>query len=478
MKYAENLTHMFNFAGANILLDVNSGAVHLLSGAAYRLVSLWRDTGCDLRELPEALARDDERRKRLENPAPVNGTPADGPVDPADVREICEGLAELIEEGQLMSEAPELADYKPPEDKAVKAICLHAAHDCNLRCRYCFAGAGAFGGDRSLMTYETGKKALDFLFEASGNRAHVEVDYFGGEPLMNFPVVKALILYGEEESRRRGKTLKQTLTTNGVLLQGEISDFLDRHDVALVLSIDGRKEVNDRMRPSVNGGGSYDVILPHFRETVDKRGGENYYLRGTYTRFNKDFFRDVIHMAESGFDMVSVEPVVALPEEEYAFRQEDIPELFGQYEELARYYLERMRAGRPFTFFHFNLDLDRGPCLPKRLGGCGAGSEYLAVSPDGVLYPCHQFVGNEDFAVGDVGDGIKKPEISELFRNSHVLAKEKCRGCWARFYCSGGCHANAWNFNRDLREPYALGCELEKKRLECAVWIKAMEAVL
>jgi len=302
------------------------------------------------------------------------------------------------------------------------------------------------------------------------------VDYFGGEPLMNFPVVKKLILYGMEESRRRGKVLKQTLTTNAVLLDGETTAFLNRHDVALVLSLDGRREVNDRMRPTAGGQGSYDMILPRIRDAVDSRGGENYYLRGTYTRFNKDFFEDVRSMAEVGFTMLSVEPVVAGLREEYAFRQEDLPELFDQYERLARYYLEKKEAGSPFAFFHFNLDLNRGPCLPKRLSGCGAGHEYLAVSPQGALYPCHQFMGLEEFAMGDVEAGVTKPETGALFRGNHVLAKEKCRSCWARFYCSGGCHANAWHFNRDLAEPYALGCELEKKRLECALWIKVKEA--
>jgi uncharacterized protein len=267
--------------------------------------------------------------------------------------------------------------------------------------------------------------------------------------------------------------LKQTLTTNGVLLHGETLDFLNRHDVALVLSLDGRKAVHDRMRPAAGGQGSYDTVLPHLRAAVESRGGQNYYIRGTYTAYNKDFFQDVRHMVESGFAQVSVEPVVAQTGEGYAFRQEDLPALFLQYEQLAYYYLEKEKAGEAFSFFHFNLDLDHGPCLPKRLSGCGAGHEYIAVSPDGILYPCHQFVGNADFALGDVDQGITKPEIGAMFRESHVLTKEKCMACWARFYCSGGCHANAWNHNQDLKEPYLLGCELEKKRLECAIWIKA-----
>jgi uncharacterized protein len=472
VKYNDNLTHLFSFDGDHILLDINSGAVHQLSDLAYQAVRLWRASGCDLADLPALLA---QPMPLQPSPLPQPQPPQPQPLDPADAQEICEGLEDLVRAGLLMSQAPELDGYLPPAEHVVKALCLHAAHDCNLRCSYCFAGAGAFGGDRSLMPFETGRKALDFLFRSSGNRRHVEVDYFGGEPLMNFPVVKELILYGEEESRRRGKTLKQTLTTNGVLLEGEVLDFLDQHDVALVLSLDGRREVHDRMRPAVNGRGSYDAVLPHFKAAVDGRGGENYYLRGTYTRFNKDFFLDVRHMVESGFGLVSVEPVVARPEEAYAFREEDLPTLYAQYEELARYHVERAGAGAPFLFFHYNLDLDRGPCLPKRLSGCGAGHEYLAVSPDGALYPCHQFVGEAAFAMGDIDAGVTKPEIGEAFRLSHVLTKEKCMGCWARFYCSGGCHANAWNFNHDLKEPYAIGCELEKKRLECAIWIKVSQ---
>ena len=446
------------------MLDVNSGAVHQLSPLARQIVDFWRQSGCDLSELPILW-----KQMQIE----TTGIP-DAISTDADLTEIREDLEELIREGLLMSSAPELEGYQFPREQVLKSICLHAAHDCNLRCRYCFAGAGAFGGDRSLMSLETGKKALDFLFDASGSIQHVEVDYFGGEPLMNFPVVRELILYGEAESARRGKVLKQTLTTNGVLLNKEVLDFLNLHDVALVLSLDGRREVHDRMRPTAGGQGSYDIVLPHFKNTIESRNGENYYLRGTYTGYNKDFFNDVRHMVESGFRSVSVEPVVAQPGDAYALLQSDLPELFAQYEELARYYVECEKAGKPFLFFHFLLDLDRGPCLPKRLSGCGAGYAYMAVTPDGVLYPCHQFAGIPEFALGDVEYGVRKPEIGENFRESHVLAKEKCSACWARFYCSGGCHANAWNFNRNLKEPYAIGCELEKKRLECAIWIKAV----
>lgn len=483
MKFNENLVHIFPFDEERIMLDINTGLVHSLDRPAYAFVELWKASGAHLDQVCSLAAK-------LKEGGNISGG---GPGSPAlvlseesrrvlaetgagELEEIRAALAQLIDGGGLLAEAPELEGFSMPKDHVVKALCLHVAHDCNLRCRYCFAGTGAFGGDRSLMSLEVGKAALDFLFESSGKRQHVEVDYFGGEPLMNFDVVKELILYGREESRRRGKVLKQTLTTNGVLLAGEILEFLNREEVALVLSLDGRREVNDRMRPAVNGKGSYDVILPHFKKAAASRGWDNYYLRGTFTRYNKDFFADVRHMIEEGFDLVSEEPVVADPGEPYAFQPEDLPELFQQYEQLARFYVEREKAGKPFLFFHFNLDLDRGPCLPKRLSGCGAGHEYMAVAPEGTLYPCHQFVGNPDFALGNVRDGVQKPEIGLRFRDSHVLSKEKCRDCWARFYCSGGCHANAWNFNGSLRAPYDLGCELEKKRLECALWIKVKEA--
>ena len=477
MKFNEKLVHIFPFDEERIMLDINTGLVHSLDQMTYAFTELWRESKKELAEVP-ALAAE------LSCGRPVPGGRSLGEesrrllaqADPGELEEIREALEELIASGSLLAEAPELESFTMPEDHVVKALCLHVAHDCNLRCRYCFAGTGAFGGDRSLMSLEVGKQALDFLFEASGKRRHIEVDYFGGEPLMNFQVVKELIRYGRQESRRRGKVLKQTLTTNGVLLEGEILDFLNQEEVALVLSLDGRKEVNDSMRPSVNGKGSYDVILPHFKAAVASRDWDNYYLRGTFTRYNKDFFEDIKHMIEEGFSLVSEEPVVADPGQSYAFREEDLPELYRQYEKLARYYVEKERAGEPFLFFHFNLDLDRGPCLPKRLSGCGAGHEYMAVAPEGTLYPCHQFVGNPDFVLGNVKEGVKRPEIGLSFRHSHVLTKEKCRDCWARFYCSGGCHANAWNFNKDLHRPYDLGCELEKKRLECALWIKVKEA--
>jgi len=447
------LIHTFKAVGQPMMLDVGSGAVHALDEMAYDVLTLWNDHSPE--EICAALA---------------------AKYAPKALEEVIGEVRQLEELGAL--NAPDdYSDVELHEPGVVKAMCLHAAHDCNLRCKYCFAATGDFCmGERKLLPFEVGKAALDWLVEKSGKRVNLEVDFFGGEPLMNFPVIKQLVAYGRSIEKEKNKHFKFTTTTNCVLMNDEIMDFLNQEMDNVVISLDGRPEVHDRMRPTVNGKGSYDVIMPRFKTAAASRNWDNYYLRGTFTRNNKDFFADIRHMVEEGFDLVSEEPVVADPTEPYAFQPEDLPELFEQYERLARYYVERERAGKPFLFFHFNLDLDRGPCLPKRLSGCGAGHEYMAVAPEGTLYPCHQFVGNPDFAVGNVRDGIKKPEIGLNFRNSHVLTKEKCRNCWARFYCSGGCHANAWNFNRDLRRPYELGCELEKKRLECALWIKVKEA--
>lgn len=451
MKYDSGKAHGFLFDDQGILVDVNSGLVHAVTPEVIAFITEWEKGRGDLESLT----------------AQETGLPEEVH------QEIMEVLVSLIKAQMLMSEAPELEAFHMPMDYVVKALCLHVAHDCNLRCRYCFAGTGDFGGQRGLMDYETGKKALDFLFDASKDRRHIEVDYFGGEPLMNFEVVKALIIYGREESLRRGKILKQTLTTNGMLLEGDILDFLNREEVALVLSLDGRREVHDAMRPTANDKGSYEHILPRLQRAVASRNHDNYYLRGTFTHHNLDFFEDVKSMLEAGFDLLSQEPVVAPAEMPYAFKQEDLPTIYEQYEKLARFYVSRHQEGKPFLFFHFNLDLNQGPCLIKRLSGCGAGHEYLAVSPDGVLYPCHQFVGEADFVMGDVNKGVTRPQIGQQLRQTHVLTKETCRSCWARFYCSGGCHANAWHYNQDLSQPYEMACNLEKKRLECALWIQA-----
>lgn len=450
-RYDFSLIHKFQMEDEYIVLDINSGIIHSFSEAAWDFLLAW-----------------EECQGRAEGAFEMLGPKYGQEL----LHQVWQELASLIEEGMLFSADETLAGYELPEKTIIKALCLHVAHDCNLRCRYCFAGTGNFGGERGLMDLETGKKALEFLFASSGPRKHVEVDYFGGEPLLNFPVVKELILYGKERARELGKILKQTLTTNAVLLNPEVMDFLNQEEISLVLSLDGRPHVHDRMRPFSNDKGSYHHVLPAIKALVAKRQGKNYYVRGTYTRFNLDFCRDVLHLVENGFDQVSVEPVVASPEHDYALRQEDLPVLKEQYELLTKAWLEAWRQGQPFNFFHFNISLDNGPCLPKRLSGCGAGHEYLAVSPEGILYPCHQFVGKEEFKLGSVEEGITNISWVKKFQSAHVLNKTACRRCWARFFCSGGCHANAYNFNQDILKPYSLGCELEKKRLECAIFLQ------
>ncbi|MGI6587963.1 MAG: thioether cross-link-forming SCIFF peptide maturase [Peptococcia bacterium] len=451
MGYDFSLLHRFEIEGTYLVLDINSGIIHVLSKEAWHFLNTWEKCTGDLEKtvvtLKNVLAAED-------------------------LREIRNEFIALYTEGSLFSKDASLENYQPRQENIVKALCLHVAHDCNLRCKYCFAGTGPFGADRSLMDLETGKKALDFLVTASGPRQHIEIDYFGGEPLLNFPVVKELIKYGQEKAQRAGKILKQTLTTNAVLLNTEIIDFLNKENVYLILSIDGRPEVHDRMRPLAGGQESFPQVERQIKEFVNRQKDETYYVRGTYTHFNLDFSEDILFLVEHGYNRVSIEPVVADPKQDYALRTADLPILKEQYKILAQKWLEYYRQGRPFQFFHFNLDLDKGPCLLKRLSGCGAGNEYLAVSPSGELYPCHQFMENKAFLLGNVFDGIQKQTLRNVFRQAHVLNKEKCRECWARFYCGGGCHANAYNFNRDVYKPYELGCELQKTRLEYALYVQ------
>ena len=366
-----------------------------------------------------------------------------------------------LSETQQLFTADEYENYMEQfKDRptVVKALCLHIAHDCNLACRYCFAEEGEYHGMRALMSYDTGKAALDFLIASSGNRRNLEVDFFGGEPLMNFDVVKKLVAYGREQEKIHNKNFRFTLTTNGVLLNDEIMEFANQEMANVVLSIDGRKEVNDRMRPFRKGAGSYDLIVPKFQKFAGSRNQEKYYVRGTFTHNNLDFSQDVLHLADLGFQQISVEPVVAPPSEEYALRTEDLPQLF---------------EGNDFNFFHFMIDLEGGPCVAKRLSGCGSGTEYLAVTPWGDLYPCHQFVGNEEFLMGNVLEGVKNTELQKEFKQCNVYAKENCRNCFAKFYCSGGCAANSHHFHGSITDTYEIGCELQKKRIECAIMIKA-----
>lgn len=449
-----NLIHKFKIGDTSMVLDINSGIIHSLSPEAWDYLQFW-----------EEMAGDAEKAGgKLSSKYPHYGE--------GDLREIRDGFLHLLQEGMLFSSNQDLAGFELGDDAMVKALCLHVAHDCNLRCKYCFAGTGSFGGQRTIMNLETGKKALDFLMEESGPRKHVEVDYFGGEPLLNFTVVKELIKYGKAQAAAKGKILKQTLTTNAILLDDEIINFLNKENIYMILSIDGRERVHDNMRPYANKGGSYQEVLGGIKKYISSNHNNTYFVRGTYTHFNTDFSQDVLHLVEMGLKRVSMEPVVGAPEEEYALQEEDLPFLAEQYEELAQAWLAEYAEGTPFDFFHFNISLDKGPCLPKRLTGCGAGHEYLAVSPSGEYYPCHQFVGQGEFKIGDVDRGVTNTELGKSFRKAHVLNKESCRECWARFFCSGGCHANAYNFNKDIYKPYSLGCELQKKRLECAIYLQ------
>ena len=460
------MIHQFKNNGYSIVLDVNSGAVHATDPLAYDVISWLDQRGDDVcaESFNEELTT--EAEKVFSDRA-----------DKEEIGEIMAELEELVRRGQLFSKDPyeEILPKVKARKTVVKAMCLHIAHDCNLACRYCFAEEGEYHGRRALMSAEVGKKALDLLIRESGNRRNLEVDFFGGEPLMNWGVVKELVAYGREQEKLHDKNFRFTLTTNGVLLNEDIRDFLNKEMDNVVLSLDGRKEVNDRMRPFRNGKGSYDLIVPKFQDLAKSRKGQKYYIRGTFTRENLDFSKDVLHYADLGFDQISIEPVVADESEPYAIREEDIPAIKEEYDRLAKEMLERKRQGRPFTFFHFMIDLTGGPCISKRLSGCGSGTEYLAVTPWGDLYPCHQFVGEEDFLLGNVDDGIVRSDLTDMFRAPNVYTKEKCRNCFAKFYCSGGCAANAWHQHGTINECYDIGCELERKRVECAIMLKAAE---
>ena len=446
------MIHTFTSCDRHFALDVGSGAVYALDRPAWEALSL-RAQGMPNEEIQRQLT-------------PVYG------------EEIAEMLAEfdqLAAEGQL--DAPDdYADLEMQTGGVVKAMCLHAAHDCNLRCAYCFAATGDFCmGERCLLSYEVGAKALEWLIAHAGNRHTLEVDFFGGEPLMNFPVVKQLVAYGRELERIHNKRFLFTTTTNGTLLNEEIIDFLNREMHNVVLSIDGRPQVHDRMRPTAGGRGSYELIAPRALELVRQRGGDRYYVRGTYTAYNQDFGNDVLALADAGFEQLSIEPVVTDPANPYALTPEMVPALCAEYERLAGIYLARRASGKWFNFFHFMVDLAGGPCLKKRLLGCGAGNEYVAVTPEGDLYPCHQFVGRPAFRMGSVLDGTFDTEMQHRFAENHVLNKPKCGQCWAKFFCSGGCAANAQAFHGDIAEPYEMECALQRKRLECAMAIWAIE---
>ena len=461
------MIHQYQNNGYNIVLDVNSGCVHVVDEPGYEVIAC-------LNRMNENQTVQTLKEESTWNQLKDE---LEGKYSEEELRDILDDVTELTANGQLFV----VDTYEPfigeviKRKTVVKALCLHIAHDCNLACKYCFAEEGEYHGRRALMTYEVGKKALDFLIANSGTRRNLEVDFFGGEPLMNWQVVKDLVAYGREQEKLHDKHFRFTVTTNGVLLNDDIQEFINKEMDNVVISLDGRKEVNDRMRPFRNGKGSYDLIVPKFQQFAESRHQDKYYVRGTFTHYNLDFSEDVLHLADLGFKQISVEPVVAEPKEPYAIREEDLPKLFEEYDKLAVEMIRRHKSGEDFNFFHFMIDLEGGPCVAKRLSGCGSGTEYLAVTPWGDFYPCHQFVGNEKFLLGNVDEGILNTDIRDEFKCCNVYAKEKCRKCFARFYCSGGCAANAYNFSGDICGAYDIGCELQKKRIECAIMIKAAE---
>lgn len=451
------MIHQYKMGGYNIVLDPNSGSVHSVDEVAYDIIGMY-----------ESHTTEEITKEIVERYGEKEG------VTPEDVAEVLNDIETLKKEGKLFSEDTyqNLAiDFKN-RPTVIKAMCLHIAHDCNLACKYCFAGEGEYCGDRSLMSFEVGKQAFDFLIANSGTRKNLEVDFFGGEPLMNFEVVKQLVAYAREQEKIHNKNFRFTLTTNGVLLDEEVMDFANKEMYNVVLSLDGRKETNDRMRVSRNGKGSYDLILPKFKEMVKRRGDKEYYIRGTYTHYNTDFTKDILHMADLGFTKLAMEPVVASPDAPYALKEEDLPVLFDQYEKLAAEMVRREKNGKGFTFFHYMIDLEGGPCIAKRIAGCGVGTEYVAVTPWGDLYPCHQFVGDENYLLGNVFDGITNEEVRSRFKMCNIYTRPQCNDCFARLYCSGGCSANAYHATGSIEGIYELGCKLHRKRVECAIMMK------
>ena len=468
------MIHQYKNSGLNIVMDIESGSVHVVDDIVYDIVHALdaMDSVSDFRKVSDGEVKASDFSE-LEGYLKFMLSK----YNDEDIEEAYNEVKELIEEERLFTDdiyKDFVMDFKK-RTTVVKALCLHIAHDCNLACKYCFADEGEYHGKRELMSYEVGKKALDFLVANSGSRTNLEVDFFGGEPLMNFEVVKQLVKYGRSLEEPNNKKFRFTLTTNGVLLDDDILEFANKEMSNLVLSLDGRKEVHELMRPRRGGQGSYDTVVPKFIKAAESRNQMNYYVRGTYTRNNLDFAKDVIHMADLGFEQISVEPVVADKSESYAIREEDIDTLIKQYDELTAEMIKRKKEGKPFNFFHFMIDLSGGPCVAKRLSGCGSGTEYLAVSPSGELYPCHQFMGMKDFLLGNVDEGVIRTDIRDEFKLCNVYAKEKCKNCFAKFYCSGGCAANSYNFSGSINGTYEIGCDLQKKRIECAIALKALE---
>lgn len=456
------MIHQYKLNGFNIVIDVYSGTVHNVDDVAYDCIALYekesRESIISLM-LNKYSSRDDVTKEELEK--------------------LLDDIESLKTNGKLFSKDNygDIAfDFKK-RNTVIKALCLHVAHTCNLNCNYCFASQGKYHGERALMSFEVGKQALDFLVANSGKRRNLEVDFFGGEPLMNFEVVKQLVAYARSIEKKSGKNFRFTLTTNGVLIDDDVIEFANRECHNVVLSLDGRKEIHDSLRKTINGKGSYDSIVPKFKKLVDARGGKGYYMRGTFTHNNVDFTNDIFHMADLGFTELSMEPVVCAPEDSYALTEDDLPKLLNQYEILAQEMIKRKKDGKGFTFYHYMIDLSAGPCIYKRISGCGSGTEYMAVTPWGDLYPCHQFVGDEKYLMGNVYDGVTNDTIRDEFKLCNAYARPDCKDCWAKLYCSGGCAANAYHATGSITGTYAYGCELFKKRMECAIMIKVAECI-
>ena len=452
-----SMIHQYKLNGYNIVIDTASGSVHSVDDVAYDAISMFENATRE--EITKALLE-----KYSSEPDVTN-----------------EEISDLLDDIQYLKDEKKLFTKDIYEGQAfnlkmrnpvVKALCLHVSHACNLNCEYCFAAQGKYHGQSSLMSFEVGKQALDFLIANSGTRTNLEVDFFGGEPLLNFDVVKQLVEYARSVEKKHGKNFRFTLTTNGVLIDDDVIDFCNRECHNVVLSLDGRKEIHDAKRPTPAGGGSYGIILPKFRKLVEARNGKGYYMRGTFTHANTDFTNDIFHMADLGFTELSMEPVVCKPDEPYALTQDDLPVLLEQYEILAKEMIKRRKAGNGFTFYHYMIDLKAGPCIYKRISGCGSGTEYMAVTPTGDLYPCHQFVGDRKYLMGNVFDGVTKEDIRSQFASCNVYSREECKNCWARLYCSGGCAANSYHATGSINGVYKYGCELFKKRMECAIMME------
>ena len=457
------MIHQYQLGGFNIVLDVCSGSVHVVDQVAYDIISIFegREREDVLREMAEKYAEKPEITRK-------------------DLEECYAQVQALKDQGRLFAPdtfAPMAGELKEKTAGVVKALCLHVAHTCNLNCSYCFASQGKYHGDRAVMSFEVGKRALDFLVEHSGTRRNLEVDFFGGEPLMNFQVVKDLVAYARSIEKETGKNFRFTLTTNGMLVDDDVIDFANRECHNVVLSLDGRKEIHDRFRVDYNGKGSWETIVPKFQKFVEAREGKGYYMRGTFTHANPDFLKDIRQMLDLGFSELSMEPVVCAEGDPSALTEEDLPIVLEQYEKLAELMLQRDAEGKPFTFYHYMIDLTGGPCIYKRISGCGSGTEYMAVTPWGDLYPCHQFVGEEKFRLGNIWEGVTNTAIQSEFRNCNVYAHPECRDCWARLYCSGGCAANAYHSTGSVTGVYEYGCKLFRKRMECAIMVAVARSI-